>query len=68
MNNDPLGLNDTATPESIRQNRAAPLPEFCRLHSRLMMNECADSVETKIVILAHMVYLSYIDLKDHTTT
>ena len=67
MNIDPLGLNDTATPEIIRHDRAAPLPEFCHLHKRLMTNECADSLETKVVILAHMIFLAYTDLKDSTT-
>lgn len=67
MNSDPLGLNDTATPEGIRQDRAAPLPEICHLHRRLMTNQCADSLESKIVLLAHLIFLAYTDLKDSTT-
>ena len=67
MNSDPLGLHQTPTPEPIRHHRAAPLTEVCRLHSRLINNECADSLETKVVILAHMLFLIYIDIKDRTT-
>lgn len=67
MNSDPLRLNEVSTPETIRHDRAAPLPEVCHLHRRLMTNECADSLETKVVILAHMIFLAYTDLKDSTT-
>ena len=67
MNNDPLGLHQIPTPEPIRNHRAAPLPEVRRLHSRLINNECADSLETKLVILAHMLFLIYTDIKDRTT-
>jgi hypothetical protein len=67
MNSDPLGLHDIPTPEPIRQHRAAPLPEVCRLHSRLIKNECADSLETRVAILAHMLFFIYIDIKDRTT-
>ena len=67
MNSDPLKLNEMSTPEITRSARAAPLPEFCNLHRRLMKNECADSLETKIMILAHMFWLAYTDIKEHTT-
>jgi hypothetical protein len=67
MNSDPLGLNEVSTPEIIRHDRAAPLPEVCRLHRRMITNDCADSLETKIVVLTHMIYLAYTDLKDNTT-
>ena len=67
MNSDPLGLHDIPTPETIRHRRAAPLTEVCRLHSRLISNECADSLDTKVGILAHMLFLAYIDIKDRTT-
>ncbi len=67
MSNDPLGLHDTPTPEVIRSDRAAPLPEVCHLHSRLINNPCADSLETKILILGHMLFLAYSDIKDQTT-
>ena len=67
MNIDPLGLNAVPTPEIIRCDRAAPLPEISHLHKRLLSNECADSLETKVVILAHMPFLAYTDIKDHTT-
>jgi hypothetical protein len=67
MNSDPLSLNEVSTPEIIRHDRAAPLPEVGHLHRRLLNNECADSLETKIVVLAHMIFLAYTDLKDNTT-
>ena len=67
MNSDPLGLHQIPTPALIRHDRAAPIPEVSRLHSRLINNECADSLETKVVILAHMLFLIYIDIKDRTT-
>jgi hypothetical protein len=65
MNNDPLGLNDAPTPEIIRQDRAAPLPDVCRLHRRVTSSDSADSLETRVVILAHMLFLAYSDIKDH---
>lgn len=67
MNVDPIGLRDMPTPESIRLERATPLREVTALHARLLENRCADSLETKIVILAHILFLAYTDLKDHTT-
>lgn len=67
MKLDPLGLMNTATPESIRQDRAAPLSAICHLNNRLISNQCADSLETKVTILAHMLFLIYNDLKEHTT-
>jgi len=67
MKSDPLGLRDTATPEIIRQDRAAALPAICHLNSRLISNQCADSLEMKVTILAHMIFLIYKDLKEHTT-
>lgn len=68
MNDDPLGLRDVSTPETLRVTQAAPLDEVSRIHSRLVSNHCADSLEAKTALIAHMVYLIYIDLKNRMTT
>jgi hypothetical protein len=36
------------------------------LYKRITTNPGADSLETRIVLLAHLVYMTYTDLKEHT--
>ena len=64
---DPLGLEAVPTPEGIRQTRGAPLRQISDLHNRVTSANYADSLEVKVVILAHMIYLAYTDLKDINT-
>jgi hypothetical protein len=64
---DPLHLREAATPTPIRAQQAAPAPVIVNLHNRLTGQYTADSVETRLVLLAHLVFLAYADLKEHTT-
>jgi hypothetical protein len=64
MNNDPLGLADTPRPEIAREQRAAPLQSIANLHNRITRGDCADSLEVKVMLLAHLIYTIYADLKD----
>jgi hypothetical protein len=67
MADDPLGLRTVPTPAPVRAEQIAPSPVIVNLHKRLTGSYTADSMETRIVLLAHLVYLTYIDLKEHTT-
>jgi hypothetical protein len=64
---DPLGLDDVATPEAIRSDRAAPLPAITNMHHRVVSGDFGDSLESKVALLAHMMFLAYQDLKDIQT-
>ena len=64
---DPLGLNTIRTPESIRIERAAPLPVIANIYNRMTHAYAADSLEVKLVLLAHLVYTAYTDLKENQT-
>jgi hypothetical protein len=64
---DPLALREVATPTPIRAQQVAPAPMIVNLHNRLTAQYTADSVETRLVLLAHLVFLAYLDLKEHTT-
>jgi hypothetical protein len=61
---DPLNLRDVATPSPIRAIQAGPAPVIVNLHKRLTGQYTADSVETRLVFLAHLIYLTYADLKE----
>jgi hypothetical protein len=65
--NDPLGLNGVPTPVVTRAELAAPSPQIVGLHRRITGNYSADSIDSKVLLLAHLVYLTYFDLKEHTT-
>ena len=64
---DPLGLDATSTPECIRMERAAPLPMINNLYRRITQEYSADSLEAKLVLLAHLVYMTYTDLTGNQT-
>lgn len=63
---DPLSLHSTATPATVRAQQVAPPSHLVNLHRRITCNPGADSLETRIVLLAHLVYLTYTDIKEHT--
>jgi hypothetical protein len=67
MNKDPLSLTKERTPEVIRASRASPMPLVADIYARITNRDAADSLETKIVLLAHLTYYAYTDLKEHTT-
>ena len=64
---DPLGLNAIRTPECIRMERAAPSPVINNLYRRITHAYAADSMEVKLALLAHLVYMAYTDLKENQT-
>jgi hypothetical protein len=64
---DPLGLDATRTPECIRMERAAPSPMIRNLYRRITQEYSADSLEAKLVLLAHLVFTAYADLKENQT-
>ena len=64
MDNDPLNLNAIATPSMLRSNRVAPTPGIVNLHRRLTGQYTADSTDARLVLLAHLIYLTYADLKE----
>jgi hypothetical protein len=67
MNDDPLGLGEMPTPAIAREQRAAPLNHVVGIHRRIVSGDCADSLEVKVMLLAHLIYAIYADLKDINT-
>jgi hypothetical protein len=64
--NDPLNLKLVNTPVLIRAQQVAPSPQLSALIDRISSNPGADSLETRVSLLMHLVYLTYLDLKEHT--
>lgn len=64
---DPLALNDQPDALSIRAERAMPLANIARLYERMTNRDCADSLEVRVLLLAHLTYLIYEDLKGTIT-
>jgi hypothetical protein len=67
MDIDPLGLGEMPTPQITREQRAAPISHITGLHGRITNRDYADSVEVKVMLLAHLIYAVYIELKDINT-
>jgi hypothetical protein len=63
---DPLRLQTVPTPAPIRTEQLTPPVHLSNLYKRITGNYTADSLETRVVLLAHLVYLAYADLKDCT--
>jgi hypothetical protein len=61
---DPLGLTEMPTPQIAREQRAAPLHSITELHKRITSRDYADSLEVKVMLLAHLIYTVYADLKN----
>ena len=61
---DPLLLNETPLPLDRRLERTAPAPHIVNLVKRLASNEFADSLETRVALLAHLLFHIYLDLKE----
>jgi hypothetical protein len=62
--NDPLQLCSKPTANNIRLARAAPHPDIERLYARITSGQCADSVEVRVLLLTHLIYIAYRDLKE----
>jgi len=61
---DPLQLRDQEPANEVKLARAAPHPEIERLYRRLASGECADSSEVRLMLLGHLVYIAYRDIKE----
>jgi hypothetical protein len=64
LTNDPLQLRQQGPANSVRFARASPHPDIERIHKRLTSGEGADANEVRLVLLAHLVYLTYRDIKE----
>jgi hypothetical protein len=62
--NDPLNLQMVDTPAPTRARQVAPSPQLSRLVDRISNNPGADSLDTRVSLLMHLVYLTYLDLKE----
>ena len=67
MRTDPLDLHKIRTPEVLRVSRARPDQRVIELYNRIISNQFADSLETKVVLLTHLCFLAYQDLKESVT-
>jgi len=64
LKDDPLKLRQHDPANSIRFARAEPHPDIERIYGRLRSGENADSIEVRLALLAHLVYLVYRDIKE----
>jgi len=61
---DPLGFHDKPDATLVRLARALLHPDVERLYRRITANELADATEVRVLLLAHLVYGAYRDLKE----
>jgi len=61
---DPLSLNNTIKANETRLTRATPHPEVVGLYERLTDGQYADSLELRVALLSHMIFIAYCDLKE----
>jgi len=61
---DPLGLDEAPAANVIRSELASPPQHLSRLYERITNPACADAVEVRVLLLAHLTYLTYADLKE----
>jgi hypothetical protein len=62
--NDPLQLCGKPTANDIRLARAAPHLDVERLYARITNGQHADSIEVRVLLLAHLTYIAYRDIKE----
>jgi hypothetical protein len=61
---DPLQLRDKDPSNVVRFARASPHPDIERIHTRLTSGQYADATEVRLMLLAHLVYVAYRDIKE----
>jgi hypothetical protein len=61
---DPLRLHAKDPANAVRFARAAPHPDVERIYRRITTADQADSTEVRLLLLAHLVYVAYRDLKE----
>ena len=62
--NDPLHLRDKTDANSTRIARATPHPAVEGLYQRLTNGQYADSVDVRLLLVAHLIYVAYRDIKE----
>jgi hypothetical protein len=61
---DPLQLRGKDAANAVRLARAAPHPDFERIYRRITSGDVADSSEVRLLLLTHLIYVAYRDLKE----
>jgi len=61
---DPLQLRDKPTAQATQAARIAPTPQIEQLFNRLNSTVHADSTEVRVLLLAHLIFAMYLDLKE----
>lgn len=62
--NDPLQLCQRPDAVDVRLARAAAHPQIQGLYERITNPHHADSVDVRVLLVAHLVYCVYRDLKE----
>ena len=62
--NDPLKLHEKPTAQAVRASQVAPTPQIEKIFQRLNSAEHADSTEIRILLLAHLIFAIYTDIKE----
>jgi hypothetical protein len=60
---DPLQLRGKDAANAVRFARAAPHPDFERIYRRITAQDVADSSEVRLLLLTHLIYVAYRDIK-----
>jgi hypothetical protein len=61
---DPLQLHERGPANAVRFARAAPHPDLERIFRRITATDQADSSEVRLLLLAHLIYVAYRDIKE----
>ena len=61
---DPLGFDEEPPANTIKAERATPPDHVARLYARIINPACADSVDVRVLLLAHLTYVTYMNLKE----
>jgi hypothetical protein len=61
---DPLQLRGKDPANAVRFARAAPHPDVERIYRRITSPDVADSSEVRLLLLTHLVYAGYRDIKE----
>ena len=63
ISQDPLGLASHPTAQSIRIARITPRSDVVQIMERITNPAYADAVEVKVLLLAHLIFKAYLDIK-----
>lgn len=62
--NDPLQLCDKPPAQAVRAAQVAPTAQIEHLFQRLNSTVHADSTEVRMLLLAHLIFAIYMDIKE----